>query len=187
MDGIVSLLDKEHDLLVKEIWVQLENRCGLTGLHATPHPHFSWHIAEAYDLEPLKGIMKKVIIDEVPFNVHTSGIAVFKGETPVVYVPIARTKKLSELHEKICESVSPISTIESTYYLPDYWMPHISLGFVDLNLVNIDCLVEKIRVQNLKWSITIDNIALIYEQDTSEGSTLIEMKFPSTDIHKKDI
>jgi len=186
MHGIVSLLDKEHDNLVKEIWYELERTCGLTGLHATPFPHFSWHIAEAYKLAPLKEIMKTVISDEVPFEIHTTGIAVFKGEIPVVYIPIARTKALSELHEKICEEVSPVSTLESAYYTPKFWMPHISLGFIDLDLVNINCLIEKVRTRNFNWSINIDNIALIYEQEPSIGSKLVEMKFPKTDWHKKD-
>jgi hypothetical protein len=47
MNGIASLLDERAASRVRQLWKNLEERCGLVGVMATPFPHFSWQVAEA--------------------------------------------------------------------------------------------------------------------------------------------
>jgi len=132
MHGLVSLLDPHHYALVEEIWRELENDCGLTGILVTPFPHFSWQIAEDYDWDPLQQIVVEITAETQPFTVWAAGLGLFTSANPVIYLPVVRTKALSELHEKIWTRLKPISTKASPFYAPENWMPHISLAYADL-------------------------------------------------------
>jgi len=64
MHGLVSLLNAEYSAKVEVLWQELEDDCGLTGIHVTPLAHYSWQIAEDYDwakLEPLLAKLAAVI------------------------------------------------------------------------------------------------------------------------------
>jgi hypothetical protein len=51
MEATVSLLDEEHYRLTVSLWSELESQFGLRGIHVTPFPHFSYHVAQEYDKE----------------------------------------------------------------------------------------------------------------------------------------
>lgn len=177
MHGLVSLLDKTHYSLVEEIWQELETHCGLQGIHVTPLPHFSWQIAEDYDWEALALVLQTIAAQTDPFTVRTGGLALFSGESPVAYIPVVRTRELSEFHETIWEMMLPISTRPSPYYAPSHWMPHISLAYSDLNIEKLHCLMDKLAFRTFNWEIEIDNLTLIYEPEGTIGQTRYQFKF----------
>jgi len=177
MHGLVSLLDKTHYTLVEEIWQELEKDCGLEGIHVTPLPHFSWQIAEDYDWDALSLALQDIAAKAQPFTVRTGGLAFFPGERPVAYIPVVRTRELSEIHEMMWERTSPISTSASPYYSPPFWMPHISLAYSDLNAENLHCLLNKLAFRAFNWEIEIDNLTLIYEPDGTIGQIRYRVEF----------
>jgi hypothetical protein len=101
MQGIVSLLGKIHDELVRDIWQELEINCGLTGVLVTPLPYFSWQIAEDYQRKALDTILQDIATATPSFKIRTSDLGFFTAENPVAYIPIIRTKELSEFHEMV--------------------------------------------------------------------------------------
>lgn len=175
MHGLVSLLDKKHFNLVEEIWQDLENNCGLKGIHVTPLPHFSWQIAEDYDWDALELALQEIAATIEPFTVRTTGLALFTGESPVVFIPVVRTKELSEFHDAIWQQLALISSKPSLYYAPSFWMPHISLAYGDVDAEKLNCLMEKLASRTFNWEIEIDNLTLIYEPEGTIGQ--IRYKF----------
>jgi len=115
MPGIVSLLDETHSTLVKEIWQELKTDCGLTGVLATPLPHFSWQVADGYQRNVLENIIQNIVATAKPLVVHATGLGFFTAESPVVYIPVVRSKQLSEFHEIIWDHLIPISENPSPY------------------------------------------------------------------------
>jgi 2'-5' RNA ligase len=177
MHGLVSFLDKTHYALVEEIWRELEADCGLQGIYVTPLPHFSWQIAEDYDLNALEITLQEIAVQVEPFKVNTSGLALFPGERPVVYIPVVRTRELSELHEMIWHRISAISTNANPYYSPPLWMPHISIAYSDLDAAKLHCLIDKLASRTFNWTIEIDNLTLIYEQENTIGQIRYKFEF----------
>ncbi len=59
MHGIVSLLDDQHTELVEKLWAEMAQRFGVGNPAATYVPHYSYHVAEDYDLDKLAGIQEK--------------------------------------------------------------------------------------------------------------------------------
>jgi 2'-5' RNA ligase len=175
MHGLVSLLPAPFYAKVESLWEELERDFGLSGIKVTPYPHFSWQIAEDYDFERLEVIVKKVAQEATPFVVRTTGLALFTGETPVIYVPVVKTTELLEFHTVVWERTEKASIGRSVYYAPEAWMPHISLAYEDVSRDNIGRVMERLAFQTFDWEMAVDNIALIYEPAGEVGQ--LEYRF----------
>jgi 2'-5' RNA ligase len=167
--AVVSLLDAGHDRRVRLLWEQLETACGLRGIAVTPIPHFTWHLAENYDLECCLPALQALAAEIAPFSVRTSGLALFSGVEPVLYLPIVRTGELSALHRQFYNLLAPYSTLSSEYYTPAVWMPHITLAHTDLDAERLSCALHDLLVEPFNWEIPIDNLALVEQEEKQVG------------------
>ena len=114
LQGLGSLLDFEHSQQIENLWNELEADCGLKGVRITPFPHFTWHVADDYRCDSLR--LAELAASVEPFTIQTTGLALFTGESPIAYIPIVRTKALSEFHEIVWNSITPISINPNLYY-----------------------------------------------------------------------
>jgi 2'-5' RNA ligase len=169
MHAIVSVIDPEHYALVEVLWQELELECGLSGVRATPIPHFSWHVAESYDFDTLQATVKRFAGLSRPFSIHTTGLGLFTRESPVLYFPIVRTSLLSKIHQEIWDGATPLSQKSSPYYAPELWMPHITLAHRDVSLPSLCCGVERLAFQMIAWEIAIDNLAVVSQVEENVG------------------
>jgi 2'-5' RNA ligase len=159
--GVASLLDKPITARVMKTWDELENRCGLTGVKITPFPHFSWQVTEDYDLLALDTILKKVARNTAPFVIHTAGLGLFTGASPVIYVAIIKDEHLLNFHKTLWNQINAVSVHPEPYYAPDQWVPHITLAYGDVRPDNLDCITQSLVFQSFEWTIRIDNLVTI--------------------------
>ena len=47
-------------------------------------------------------------------------------------------------------------------------MPHITIGFGDINKENLSHIVWSLAERDFSWEITVDNVALIYDTGTKQ-------------------
>lgn len=177
MHGLVSLLPQPYYKEVEDIWNELETEHGLTGIKVTPYPHFSWQIAEDYDLDDLKNILHELTENTAPFEIHTSGIGIFTGHKPVIYIPVVKSVPLMKLHARIWQMTKDTGRHISNLYSPETWMPHISLAYEDVDEANIAAVMENLFFRSFSWAMTIDNIAFIYEPNGEIGQLKFQFEF----------
>jgi 2'-5' RNA ligase len=177
MHGLVSLLPQPYYERVNRLWKELEEECGLVGMKTTPYPHFSWQIAQDYDLERLESIMREIAKDTEPLQAQTTGLGIFSGPRPVIFIPLVKTRNLLDFHSIVWDKAQEAGHDLSPYYSPQAWMPHISLAYGDVGRSNIAAVMEKLAFQTFDWEMTIDNIALIYEPTGSTGDLRYHFKF----------
>ena len=170
MHGLVSLLPEPYDAQVQALWDELAAEHDLQGIRVTPYPHFSWQIAQDYDFERLEEIIRSLARAAPSLTVRTTGLALFTGLRPVIYVPVVKDAALLELHAQIWNRAQSASQGLSPYYAPDAWMPHISLSYEDISPDNIGSVIERLAFRSFNWEMTIDNIALIYEPEGQVGA-----------------
>jgi 2'-5' RNA ligase len=168
MHGIVSLLDNDHNQLVEEIWADLEREFSVQGVYITPYPHFSYHVAQTYDIDKIEPVLQRITSNITTFNVKTSGLGVFTGTSPVLYIPVVRSLELTQLHEELWQEISPVSSGVQEYYNPDQWMPHITIGFGDISKDKLLQMIPLLAERDFNWEITVNNIALIYDTGTKQ-------------------
>lgn len=163
MHGIVSLLDNDHNQLVEELWAELEREFSVHGVYVTPYPHFSYHVAQVYDVDKIEPVLKRITSNITTFKVRTSGLGVFTGTSPVLYIPVARSLELTQLHQELWQDISPVSSDIQEYYHPDQWVPHITVGFGDISKENLSQIIPFLAERDFNWEITVNNLGLIYD------------------------
>ncbi len=168
MHGIVSLIDNEHYQLVEDLWADLEREFSVHGVYITPYPHFSYHVAQHYDVDELESILKRITSNITTFQVRTGGLGMFTGAHPVLYIPVVRSQELTELHQELWEVIPTADSGVQEYYHPDRWMPHITIGFGDMSKDNLSRIIPWLAERAFNWEITINNLALIYDTGTKQ-------------------
>jgi 2'-5' RNA ligase len=175
MHGIVSFLDEPHYRRVEELWAELSGRFDVEGIYVTPYPHFSYQVAESYDREKVASILQLLAGRTGPFLVHTSGLGIFTGPQPILYVPVARSPYLAKLQAELWMAVSRAAGGVVDYYLPERWLPHITLGFGDITLDKLPAIVGWLNQQSLNWTIPVNNFSFIYDDGQEQT---VQYRFP---------
>lgn len=169
MHAVVSLLDDAHAPQMEALWQALQADCGLAGITLTPLPHLSWHIAAEYSYKRLETALQELTAAAAPFTLRTTGLAVFTGPSPVVFIPVVKTPALSAFHKVIWEKVQPLAIAPSLHYAPDAWVPHITLAYGDVTPENLGCAMEMLAFRSFDWEIQIDHLALVYQLSGQVG------------------
>jgi 2'-5' RNA ligase len=163
VNGITSLLDEKHYKLTQQIWADLDYHLGLRGIYITPFPHFTYKVAQKFDLAELEPVLAQIATEQKPFRVRTGGIGIFPGEKPVVYIPVVRDAYLSNFHRELWQKLSGIGENAEFYYEPPHWMPHISLAFGDVTTDNLPDVIAYVNELDLYWELEVNNLAVIYD------------------------
>lgn len=161
MRGIISLLDNTYTELVNELWRDMVADCSVTNKHLPPLPHFSWSVFDDCDIERLDEVLVDIAGKTTPFTVRTSGVGIFTGENPVIYVALIKDEKLMRFQEMLWYKTASYSTKTSPYYIPDFWMPHITLVNGANEKKNILCALDKLMRRNCVWEFKITCLAVI--------------------------
>lgn len=172
MHAIVSLLDKKHEQLVKSIWAELEDECGLTGIKETPFPHFSWQVADDYQQDGIEQTLISLAKEIEPFEINAVGVGIFSGSTgalPVIYVPVLRKQVLNLNHRLIWNRLDCCAIKPKELYHAYNWMPHITLAYKDVTPEKISCATKLLGFREISWKIPIDNISYAYVDDNEIG------------------
>ena len=138
MNGIASLLDQLAASRMEHLWQELETKCGLVGVKATPFPHFSWQVTGSYDLPRLETVLPSIARQAHPFTIHTAGLGLFTGENPIVYISNFKNEPIMRFHPLIWEQIKGIAIHPSPYYSPRYWVSHITLPYNDVTSTKLD-------------------------------------------------
>jgi hypothetical protein len=177
MHGLVSLLPNPQYQSVAALWDGLEARFGLKGVRITPYPHFSWNIAKDYSLSTLRPVLETVVREYAPLTVHTTGLGVFEGPQPVIFIKIQRNDALDALHVHLWQAVQDAARDLSDYYSPPLWQPHITLAYGDLSPDQVPAVLSWLEGQeSFIWHFTVDHISFIFTPDDEAGQ--LRMSLP---------
>jgi 2'-5' RNA ligase len=144
----------------------------MKAIEQKPTPHFSWHIAESYEIEALEEELRNIAKHTEPFYLKTSGLGIFTNLDKVVYIPIVRDPCLNDLHLRIWDRTHGYGYQGSQLYSPSTWVPHITIAHNDFGMTDIQCVLEVLVHKPLNWRIKIDNFALACNDEVSGGEVL---------------
>lgn len=178
MHGVVSLLNKPYYQQVEAIWETFEQEMGVRGVLITPFPHFSYHVAEHYDLPQIGPVLERFAHKTAPFTVQTTGLGIFTaGLKPVVYVNVARSPQLSAMNATLWSLLAEQSAGIVDYYHPQQWVPHITLAHGDFGNAELPQIMAILSRFDLIWTLSINNLTLLYADETAQKDE-IQFQFP---------
>jgi 2'-5' RNA ligase len=163
MLAITSLLDTKHSDLVNTIIYDFEKEFGLKQVQATPLPHITFLIAETYNITLLKDYLLRLCYSVQPVHAYTTGIGVFPGEHPVIYIPVLRTQPLNKLHSQLYQDISKMSMEVGPFSKPKVWLPHISLAVGDTSPEMMTPIFKYLMHYHFDWEIMLDNLSIFRE------------------------
>ena len=164
MLGVVTVLAEPHYARVEVLWRELKARFGVDHPGAACIPHFSYHISPEYDVDAVVQILVETAVATPPFTLRTTGLGIFSGENPVVYLPIGRSPQLQTVHSTLWARLPKIAhgeAPESGYYNAFNWFPHVSLGQSNITTENLGAIVTWLNSQPLLWEIEVNNLTLM--------------------------
>ncbi len=182
MHALISTLDDLAHERVSRLWEDLAESCDLRGILGIPLPHFSWHGADAYQLQRLEPLLAGWSQQVEPFQVRTNGLGIFTGDKPIIYLRLVATNLLENYHHQIWRHIQATNPDgASAYYAPDTWLPHITLGIEDVNASNIGCAIRLLAFQPFDWIIWIDNLTLVSHEPDQPGQIIRQFKLGKND------
>jgi 2'-5' RNA ligase len=108
-------------------------------------------------------VLEQVAQSQRPLLTRTTGVAVFSGDNPVLYIPVVRTIELSRLHLALWQATQGTGTGVSPLYRSESWMPHVTLAQGNLNSENLPAIIRWLTNRNFTWEITVNNVGFIYQ------------------------
>lgn len=169
MFAAVSILDEVTAARVRQLWQDLEEKCGLTGIRFFPFPHFTYQVAEHYEMPQMHEAMNELSNKLGPLKVRTTGLGLFTGLSPVIYIPVVKSPALIAFHQQVWDCIFPFAAGNSPFYSPETWVPHISVALQDVNLTNLACAVNLLAFQPLEMEITINNLSVVSQEGSEVG------------------
>ena len=161
MLAITSLLSAPHVLLINGIIKRLEEKFGLDDVQATLDPHLTYQLAGVKKLSSLKHVLADIAASTAPFPAFTTGLGVFPGERPVIYIPVLRSDALNALHRRVLAATAPLCLRTDPFSTPDKWLPHISLALHDTTPGLLGPVLSYLNQETYNLELTIDNLAIL--------------------------
>lgn len=163
MPGVVTVLDSPHCGLVEGIWAELAREFGVRAIHASPHPHVSYHVAESYTPDAVRPILEHAARRAGALQVKTTGLGIFSGASPVLFIPVVRDPVLTSFQEPLWHAVSTACVGAVDYYHPQRWVPHITLASGDIAVDMLQHMVGFLAGRDFDWDLTLTNLCLVDE------------------------
>lgn len=150
-------LPEPHSSTVESIRGELVEEFGVDP-YPNPNPHFTLY---PLDDEVPPGAVESAVRDATaghdPVSVRTDGVGVFPGNH--VWLPVAKSPRLTSLHADVVEAVTELGTAPMPYYDPHRWFPHVGFALgVDDDLAGE--LVTHLLEYDLAWEVTVDNVTV---------------------------
>ncbi len=169
MLAIASLLDPDADQKTRNVWQILEEKCGLFEIKTAPFPHFSWFGCDDLLWGPARQKIKSISRSLPSFTVRTTGYGLFTGPVPVLYIALAKTMDLTEVHDKLWRRLEKYFIGVNELYTPEQWVPHITIAHGDLTPENISCAIRELAFVPSEFEITVNNLSIIYLNQEGVG------------------
>lgn len=159
---VVSMLDRKHYQQVEDLWAELARKFGVKGIYISPRPHITFQIATCYEVKSLESVLQRFASNKTPFKVRTTGLGIFTGSEPILYIPVVRSPELTQFHEALWQEIFNTGSSIEDHYHPTRWVPHITIGIGDMNKRNLSQIIRFLVKRDFNWEISIDNVVLVH-------------------------
>ena len=164
MLAITTLLNAPTADRINGIIKSLETKFGLDDVQATPDPHLTYQLAGIEKLDTLKNVLDKLASTTPRFTAHSTGLGVFPGQQPVIYIPVLRSDRLNALHRHLLRAIAPLCSQTDKFSSPDLWLPHISLALHDTTPELLGPVLMYLNEETYNLTFEIENVAILRQE-----------------------
>lgn len=127
--GAILSFDSETDAAIRRLWQMIED-AGLPSVMPGMNypPHLTLAACEDMDLPHMRKELATFVANHPPMLVQFSGLGLFHGRIPVVYLAVTVSRALLEMHAAFESITQPYMHGPSEYYRSGAWVPHVTLN-----------------------------------------------------------
>lgn len=168
MPGVIALLDPLSTARVESLWDEMERRFGVTRGFPGAIPHVTFHLS-THDVEPgAAGVIERVAAATPPFILFSSGLGLFGGPAPILFVNVARAPAAAALAAHLDTELTRAGFPGTDpYYTPNRWIPHITIAQQNLQGADLGALLGWLAGQPLSWELPVTSLSIARETPTS--------------------
>jgi 2'-5' RNA ligase len=163
MQAVVSRLDDASTAWVEALWDLIGTEFGIRPNYVRPIPHFTYHVADHYDISRLRDALWHVSRDHAPFRVHAGGLGLFTGRKQVVHIPLVRNDRLNAVQHDLWRDLDGVGVNVVTHFHPDLWIPHVTLAYHGLTDELMPRVVRFLAERSFAWEIRVEALGVIEE------------------------
>jgi len=157
--GIVSILEDSLYKDVKSLWKVLEQKYGSVGVQTFSHPHISFQGGKTDSLGQLTRDFQDVVANIGPFVIEVSGFGHFDEE--VIYLKVDKTDSLIDISKRINHFVKDHCRDLFEHYMPENWIPHITLAMDDLTEEAFEKAWAELKNSEIEFKQEVHNICAV--------------------------
>ncbi len=170
MYSIICDFDLNSQERIVEIRDGIRDRCPGGAFKTGLEPHISLQGADDYPIDIVESALRDVTRKFAPVKVYVGGLGIFTGDAPVVYLAIAKSRALYEVHRTVWEALSDLGQKVNPLFGPATWIPHISLFYGKKNdLPQLSCVIGALMEQNLNFEIMIVQLSIVFDREGKLG------------------
>lgn len=163
MAGVISLLEPHDAGRVERLWDTMQREFGVLRGFPGAIPHVSYHLGDYPPDAPLQASLAALANQAAPFSAQVSGIGVFGGPAPVLYLAVARGPRLAALHAEVRAVMTSLGHDNNPYYEPDNWLPHVTFAQQNLSTEALPGVVSWLAAQPIQFAFQVTSLALATE------------------------
>ena len=163
--GVLSLLEGPARQEALRLWQLFETEYDSRGVQTFAHPHLTFHAGTCLDVSELEVALTKLCQEFHPFEVLIDRLGYFDEPTPVIFMRVVPTPQLLALHRQIGEFMGFHCVGLYEHYLPDRWVPHVTLAMGDLTPANFERAWRDLRGLRPQFRQVLSNMHLVRRDD----------------------
>ncbi len=157
--GIVSVLENRPYEDVRNLWKLFERKYGSVDVQKFNHPHISFQGGKTNSLRQLTEDFQKVASGIEPFEIQVSGVGHFGKE--VVYLKVEKTRGLIQINRLINQFMKDYCKDLFEHYLPENWVPHITLAMDDLREEDFEKAWAELENSSVEFGQKLHNVCVV--------------------------
>lgn len=165
MGAITSILEASAIRFFNDLIAEV---AGFTGVDPKFEQHSDAHITyltgDLDDLPSFEAALRHITAQNQPFKIRTTGLGIFTGAQPILYVNVVGSPLLRRVQTMVWNFVRPHAKNPSPLYQPEFWMPHITIGWGDSGTALAEAM-RLLAARDFSYEILIDSLSVFFADD----------------------
>ena len=157
--GIPSILENKRYEDVTNLWELFEKEYGSVGVQTFSHPQIAFEGGKTDNLGQLTRDFQEIASKTKPFGIEVSGVGHFNRE--VIYLKVKKTSGLTRINERIDKFVNDRCEDLFPYYVPEHWIPYITLEMDDLTEENVEKAWAELKNSKIEFKQELHSTCIV--------------------------
>ena len=175
--GILSILEGPVLNEARRLWKCFETDYGSSGVQCFDYPNVTFQAGYCQNIQPLGEALSQLSQQLRPFELIIDGWSCFESSN-VFYLQVQPTEALRQIHREVNWLFEHHGVDVFGYYLPEQWVPHVTVAMEDLTAANLARAKRDLRGYHPRYRQMIANINLV-ERCNESGRIEIIRSFPN--------